>query len=251
MTGMAEIIVALDLPSPDEAFSLVDRLGDSVDFYKVGSPLFTRAGPPMVRELRSRGKRIFLDLKYHDIPSTVANAVSAAGDLGVDLLTVHASGGEAMMRAARAAADAFGDRQPRLLGVTILTSFSAVDVEQVWNKEILSVRDEVARLAGLAAEAGLHGVVTSPLEVEALRRRHGSGLIFVTPGIRATGDGLGDQARTATAAEAARAGADYLVVGRPVLTAADPAAVIAAMRDDIREASGRDGAGVVTREAAS
>jgi orotidine-5'-phosphate decarboxylase len=231
---MAQIIVALDLPSADEAFNLVDRLGDSVDFYKVGSPLFTRAGPEVVRELRRRGKRIFLDLKYHDIPSTVANAVASAGELGIELLTVHSSGGEAMMRAARAAADSFGEDGPRLLGVTILTSFSAVDVEQVWNKEIISVRDEVGRLAGLAADAGMHGVVTSPLEVESLRRRHGSNLIFVTPGVRAAGDRLGDQTRTATAGEAARAGADFLVVGRPVITADEPVSVVHAMREDIQ-----------------
>ena len=230
---MAQIIVALDVPSAEDALDLVERVGEGVDFYKVGSPLFTRSGPAVVRALRDRGKRVFLDLKYHDIPSTVANAVSAACELGIDLLTLHASGGEAMMRAAREAAEAFGDDSPRLLGVTILTSFTAVDGEQVWNKEILSVRDEVARLAGLAADSGMHGVVTSPMEVEALRRRHGAGFIFVTPGIRAANDGLGDQARTASPGEAARAGADYLVVGRPVLNAADPVAVLAAMRAEI------------------
>jgi orotidine-5'-phosphate decarboxylase len=237
---MAQIIVALDLPSAQDALDLVDTLDDAVDFYKVGSPLFTRVGPGLVGELRQRGKRVFLDLKYHDIPSTVANAVAAAAELEVDLLTLHASGGEAMMRAARAAADAFGDKSPRLLGVTLLTSFTAFDVEQVWNKEILSMRDEVARLAGIAADSGLHGVVTSPLEVEALRRKHGSGFIFVTPGIRAAGDGLGDQARTATAGEAARAGAHYLVVGRPVLSAADPVAAVAAMREDIASTAVRE-----------
>jgi orotidine-5'-phosphate decarboxylase len=227
---MAEIIVALDLPSEEEALGFVDRLGDAIDFYKVGSPLFTRVGPPFVRRLRELGKRVFLDLKYHDIPSTVANAVSSAAELDVELLTLHSSGGAAMMRAAR---DAVGDDGPRLLGVTILTSFTAVDVEQVWNKEILSVRDEVARLTALAVEAGMHGVVTSPLEVEALKRRHGSGLLVVTPGIRPAGDGLGDQARTATPADAVRAGSDYLVIGRPVLTADDPAAVVATVRDQI------------------
>jgi orotidine-5'-phosphate decarboxylase len=227
---MADIIVALDLPSGDEALELVDRLGDAVDFYKVGSPLFTRMGPPFIHALRERGKRVFLDQKFHDIPSTVANAVGAAAELGVDLITLHASGGEAMMTAARAAV---GDDGPRLLGVTILTSFSASDVEQVWNKEIISVRDEVVRLAALAVASGLHGVVTSPLEVEALKRRHGPDLLVVTPGIRAAGDRPGDQSRTAAPGEAARAGADYLVVGRPVLTATDPAAVIAEMRRDI------------------
>jgi orotidine-5'-phosphate decarboxylase len=230
---MSEIIVALDLPSSAEALDLVDRLEDAVGFYKVGSPLFTRSGPALVRALTDRGKRVFLDLKYHDIPSTVANAVTAAAELGIELLTLHASGGAAMMRAAREARDAFGENGPRLLGVTILTSFSAVDVEQVWNKEILSVRDEVGRLTGIAVEAGIDGVVTSPLEVESLKRRHGPDFLIVTPGIRAAGDGLGDQARTATPGEAARAGSDFLVIGRPVFAAADPAAVVAAIRADI------------------
>jgi orotidine-5'-phosphate decarboxylase len=230
---MSEIIVALDLPSSAEALDLVDRLEDAVGFYKVGSPLFTRSGPALVRDLTDRGKRVFLDLKYHDIPSTVANAVTAAAELGIELLTLHASGGAAMMRAAREARDAFGEDGPRLLGVTILTSFSAVDVEQVWNKEILSVRDEVGRLAGIAVEAGIDGVVTSPLEVESLKRRHGPDFLIVTPGIRAAGEGLADQARTATPGEAARAGADFLVIGRPVFAAADPAAVVAAIRADI------------------
>ena len=227
---MSEIIVALDLPSAGQALDLVDGLGDSVGFYKVGSPLFTRAGPQFVAELRARGKRVFLDLKYHDIPSTVANAVESAAELDVELVTLHASGGEAMMRAARAAV---GDDGPRLLGVTILTSFTAVDVEQVWSKEIISVRDEVARLTGLAVDAGLHGVVASPLEVESLKRRHGAALIVVTPGIRPAGDGPGDQVRTATPAEAARAGSDFLVIGRPVLTAPDPLAVVRTIRAEL------------------
>ena len=231
---MAEIIVALDVPSSQEALALVERLDDAVSFYKVGSPLFTRSGPSLVKSLRERGKRVFLDLKYHDIPSTVANAVASAAALDVELVTLHASGGEAMMRAAR---EAIGDDGPRLLGVTILTSFTAVDVEQVWAKEIRSVREEVARLTAIAVEAGLNGVVASPLEVESLKRRHGVDLLVVTPGIRAVGDSPGDQARTSTPGAAARAGADYLVVGRPVLEAADPVAVVRAMVDDI-DASG-------------
>jgi orotidine-5'-phosphate decarboxylase len=230
---MSEIIVALDLPSEEEALALVDRLGESIDFYKVGSPLFTRSGPALVRALRDRGKRVFLDLKYHDIPSTVGNAVAAAAELGIDLLTLHASGGTAMMRAARDACDAAGAAAPRLLGVTILTSFTADDVEQVWNKEIISVRDEVGRLAGIAAEAGLHGVVTSPLEAESLKRRHGAEFLVVTPGIRPAGDRPGDQARTAAPADAARAGADFLVVGRPVIAAADPVAAAMAIRHEV------------------
>ena len=231
---MAEIIVALDVPSSKEALALVERLDDAVSFYKVGSPLFTRSGPALVKSLRERGKRVFLDLKYHDIPSTVANAVTSAASLDVELVTLHASGGEAMMRAAR---EAIGNDGPRLLGVTILTSFTAVDVEQVWAKEIRSVREEVARLTALAVEAGLNGVVASPLEVESLKRRHGADLLVVTPGIRTVGDSPGDQARTSTPGAAARAGADYLVVGRPVLEAADPVAVVRAMVDDI-DASG-------------
>jgi orotidine-5'-phosphate decarboxylase len=227
---MSEIIVALDLPSGEQALDLVDSLGDSVDFYKVGSPLFTRTGPRFIAELRARGKRVFLDLKYHDIPSTVANAVESAAELDVEMITLHASGGEAMMRAAR---EVVADDGPRLLGVTILTSFTADDVEQVWNKEILSVRDEVARLASLAVDAGLHGVVTSPLEVESLKRRHGAGFIVATPGIRPPGEGPGDQARTATPAEAARAGSDFLVIGRPVLAATDPLALVRAVRAEL------------------
>jgi orotidine-5'-phosphate decarboxylase len=215
---MAEIIVALDLPSGSSALGLVDELGESIDFYKVGSPLFTRSGPSIIRELRARGKRVFLDLKYHDIPNTVARAVEAAANLDVELLTIHASGGTAMMRAA---AQAVGADGPRLLGVTILTSFTPVEVEEVWNKEILSLRDEVGRLAALAAEAGLHGIVTSPLEAEAVKRRHGAEFLVVTPGIRPIGDAPEDQARTSTPAAAVKAGADYLVIGRPVLEAAD------------------------------
>lgn len=234
---MSEIIVALDVPSSDQALDLVERLGGTVGFYKVGSPLFTRAGPDIVRALRERGKRVFLDLKYHDIPSTVANAVGAASELDVDLLTLHASGGEAMMRAARAAASEDGIR---LLGVTILTSFTGAEVEQVWNKEILSVRDEVARLARFAAETGLHGVVASPLEIEAIKRRHGADFLVVTPGIRLPGGATGDQARTATPADAARSGADFLVVGRPVIAADDPIAVVETMRADISGAAQRE-----------
>lgn len=234
---MAEIIVALDVPSTDEALDLVDRIGDAVAFYKVGSPLFTRVGPAIVHELRSRGKRVFLDLKYHDIPNTVAQAVAAAADIGVDLLTLHSSGGEDMMRAAR---EAVGDAGTRLLGVTILTSFTGADVEQVWNKEILSVRDEVGRLARFAAESGLHGVVASPLEVEAIKRRHGADFLVVTPGIRPAGVAAGDQSRTATPGDAARAGADYLVIGRPVYAAADPVAVVMAAREEIAAPTARE-----------
>jgi orotidine-5'-phosphate decarboxylase len=224
------IIVALDVPTVAAAFKLVDRLGDAVSFYKVGAPLFTRGGPDVVRELKKRGKRIFLDLKYHDIPNTVARAVEAAAALDVDLLTVHATGGAAMLRAAREAA---GDAGPRVLAVTILTSFGIDDAEQVWGKQLNSLREEVARLAALAAEAGADGVVASPLEAEAIKRRHGANFLVVTPGIRLPGDAIGDQVRTATPGEAVRAGADFVVVGRPVTAASDPKAVVIRMHEDI------------------
>ena len=152
----------------------------------------------------------------------------------MDLLTVHASGGTAMLRAAAEAAGADG---PRLLGVTILTSFTADDVENVWDKKILSVRDEVVRLASHAADAGLHGIVSSPLEAETLKRRHGAGFLVVTPGIRPAGNLLADQARTATPGDAARAGADYLVIGRPILEAPHPEGVVDAVQEEISSTS--------------
>ncbi|HEX7048622.1 MAG TPA: orotidine-5'-phosphate decarboxylase [Longimicrobiales bacterium] len=230
---MAEIIVALDLPSLDSALAIVDRLGDAIGYYKIGAPLFTRAGPTAITRLHERGKRVFLDLKYHDIPNTTAQAVAAAADLGVAMLTVHAGGGTAMMRAAREAAGADG---PRIVAVTMLTSFTASDVEEVWDKELRSLREEVARLSTLAADAGLDGVVASALEAEALKRRHGGEFLVVTPGVRPSGHVAGDQVRTATPAEAVRAGSDFLVVGRPIILAPDPNAVVARMVEEIEGA---------------
>lgn len=227
---MADIILALDLPTADAALELVDRLGDAVTRYKVGPVLYTRTGPSVVRELRARGKGVFLDLKFHDIPNTVAGAVAAAAELEVELLTLHATGGSEMMRAAREAA---GTEGPKLLGVTLLTSLTPADVEEIWGKELMSVREETLRLAGLAAEAGLDGVVASVLETEAIRRRQGSDFLVVTPGIRPAGSLPGDQSRTATPAEAARAGADLLVIGRPVTAAADPVAAVERIRAEL------------------
>ena len=227
---MPELIVALDLDDAAAALDLVDRMGEGVRWYKVGSPLFTRSGPDLVRALSGRGKRIFLDLKYHDIPNTVAGAVASARELGVELLTVHTGGGGAMMRAA---VDAAGQDGPGVLGVTLLTSFGVADVEEVWGKELRSLRDEVGRLAQLAADAGVAGVVASPLEAEAIKRRQGTGFLVVTPGIRLPDAPADDQTRTATPAAAARAGADYLVVGRPVLRAPDPVAALAALQADL------------------
>jgi orotidine-5'-phosphate decarboxylase len=230
---MKNLIVALDRPTAEEALDLVDRLGEPADYYKVGSQLFTREGPDLVRELKDRDKKVFLDLKYHDIPHTVARAVEAAAALDVDMITLHASGGSAMMRAAR---EAVAGGSPLLIAVTILTSFSAADVEEVWNKELLSLRDDVARLAGIAAESGMDGVVSSALEVEGLKRRYGSEFVVVTPGIRPGGVVAGDQARTATPRDAVRAGADYLVIGRPIHEADEPEAVFETLLDEVASA---------------
>ena len=224
------IIVALDLPMPEEALALVDRLGDAVDYYKVGVPLFTLGGPAVIAGLKARQRRVFLDLKLHDIPSTVARAVRAAASLDVDMLTLHVSGGPAMMAAAR---EAVAEGGPRLLGVTILTSAHASEVEQVWAKEVHSIRDEVSRLAALAAECGLDGVVASPLEAEAIKRRHGPLFLVATPGVRPGGAEAADQSRIATPLEAMRAGADFLVIGRPIIEAEDPAAAVDHIIDEI------------------
>ena len=235
---MADIIVALDVADPDAALALVDRIGDAVSFYKVGPTLYTLTGPGLILKLRARRKRVFLDLKFHDIPNTVAQSVAAAASLDIEFLTVHASGGSAMMRAAREAA---GSNGPKLLGVTLLTSFTPGDVEEVWGKQLLSLRDDVGRLTSLAAEAGVDGVVSSVLEAESVKRRYGPEFLVVTPGIRPAGDLLGDQARTGTPADAVRAGADYLVIGRPITAAADPAGATARIRDEmasVAEATG-------------
>lgn len=232
---MKSLIVALDLPTAEAALDLVDGLGDGAGFYKVGAQLFTRAGPDLVRELKRLDKQVFLDLKYYDIPNTVARAVEAAAELEVDMLTLHAAGGSAMLAAAR---DAVGDDGPLLVGVTLLTSFSATDVEAVWDKEIRSIRDEVVRLAALAADAGLDGVVSSVLEVEGLKRKHGAGFLVVTPGIRPRGDVAGDQVRAATPGDAVRAGADYMVVGRPIYADPDPPAALARITEEMDRSGG-------------
>jgi len=230
---MARLILPLDFPSADEAFAMVDRLGDRADFFKVGLELYTRSGPSVVEELKRRGKDVFLDLKLHDIPNTVAGGVRAAADLGVDLLTVHTAGGEAMLKAGAEAAS--GDM--RLLGVTILTSMSPATLEGVWGREIRSIRDEVGRLTDLAREAGMHGVVASPLEASWIRGRVPRGFLVVTPGIRPAGADRGDQSRVATPADAVAAGADYLVVGRPITRADDPESALAAVLEEIAGAS--------------
>ena len=229
---MSGVIIPLDVASAEEAFALVDRLGPRADFYKVGLELYTRGGPDVVRELVDRGKRVFLDLKLHDIPNTVARATSAASELGAELLTLHAGGGPVMMEAALEARD--GDLS--LLGVTVLTSMSPDEVSTVWGREIRSIREEVARLALLAREAGLDGVVASALETTWLRSHVGRDFLVVTPGIRPAGASRDDQNRVATPADAVRAGSDYLVIGRPITRADDPAAALAAVLEQIEQA---------------
>jgi orotidine-5'-phosphate decarboxylase len=217
---MAEVIVALDLPTGPEAIRLLDRLPD-VRWVKVGSILMTREGPDLVRLLVDRGLRVFLDLKWHDIPNTVAEAVSAAAALGVSMATVHTLGGSAMMAAAAAAA---GTRVS-LVGVTVLTSHDPASYARAVGRPEVDLGQEVERQSGEAMRAGLAGVVCSPHEVAGVRRAVGSEARLVVPGIRGRTDARGDQIRVASAADAAAAGATHLVVGRPVLQAPDPAAV--------------------------
>jgi len=224
LSARDRLIVALDVKTADEARALVDRLAGRVGMFKIGSQLFTAAGPPLVREIVGRGEKVFLDLKYHDIPNTVANAVAEACQLGVSLMTVHALGGKAMMEAAVGALPAVGSR---LVAVTLLTSHDQDSLAAVGLTA--PVAETVVRLARLAQEAGTDGVVASPLEAEMIRGACGPDFLVVTPGIRPGGSKAHDQARAATPAAAMRAGVHYIVVGRPIAEAADAAAAAAAL----------------------
>lgn len=218
---MAEVILALDVESADVGRRLLDRLPE-LRWVKVGSVLMTREGAPLVAELRARGLEVFLDLKWHDIPNTVAGAVSAAAAQGVAMATVHTLGGRPMLEAAQGAAGAVG-----LVGVTVLTSHDAAGYAAAGGREAVALDAEVIRLAGVAVEAGLKGVVCSPAEVAVVRPVVGKGGWIVVPGIRRAADAAGDQARVAAPRAAAEAGATHLVVGRPILNAPNPAAVLA------------------------
>lgn len=224
---MADVIVALDLPGGSEALRLLDRLPEA-RWVKVGSILMTREGPDLVRVLTERGLRVFLDLKWHDIPNTVAEAVAAARALGVSMATVHTLGGGAMMAAAAAAADG----RIGLVGVTVLTSHDPVSYGRAVGRSGVELAAEVGRLSGEAIRAGLGGVVCSPHEVALVRREVGPEAWIVVPGIRGRNDARGDQARVATATDAVAAGATHLVVGRPILQAADPAAAFRAFLEE-------------------
>ena len=225
------IIVALDVPDAAAALALAARLDASKCSLKVGKELFTAAGPGLVRELAGRGFRVFLDLKFHDIPNTVAQACAAATRLGVWMLNVHASGGAAMMAAARdavgrTAAEA-GLPRPLLIAVTVLTSLSAGDLAAIGVNA--SPEEQVLRLARLTQAQGLDGVVCSAREAAALKRALGPGFTLVTPGIRPEGSAANDQARVMTPPQAIAAGADYLVIGRPIAAASDPQAALDAI----------------------
>ena len=233
MNPRDRLIVALDVPKADAARTLVDRLSGAVGLFKVGSQIFTAAGPDLVHEIVGRGEKVFLDLKFHDIPNTVAGAVSSASRLGVSFVDVHGLGGRAMMEAGVGALPAMGTR---LLAITILTSHDEETLGEIGVNG--SMADSVRRLAQLAKEAGTDGVVASPHEVALVREACGSDFLIVTPGIRPAGAAVGDQARAATPAAALAAGADYVVVGRPITEAADPAAAAdAIVREMVSEHS--------------
>jgi orotidine-5'-phosphate decarboxylase len=211
-------IVPLDVPTGVDALELVEYLGDTCRFYKVGNELFTAAGPAIVQELRQRGKDVFLDLKFHDIPNTVAGGVRNAAALGARLVTVHATGGLPMLKAA---VDAAGPRCGVLV-VTVLTSLSAEDVQAAWGRsDALDLSAEVMRLAELAAQAGAHGIVCSGREAAMVRERFGDQLAVLVPGVRQAGGPVQDQVRVVTPQQAVEAGARYIIAGRMITAASD------------------------------
>ena len=228
-------IVALDVPDATRARVIVTQLGDSCDFYKVGLQLFAAEGPAIVGWLRDAGKQVFVDLKLHDIPNTVRHAAQAVARHGASLLTVHASGGTAMIRAAVEGAQEASGGACGILAVTILTSLEAADVETAWAREQVVIREEVVRLAGFSQAAAAAGVVCSGHEAAAVREAYGQALGVLVPGIRLPGGDAHDQQRIMTPAEAARAGARWVVIGRAVTGAADPPQAMAAVHSALAE----------------
>ncbi len=228
------LIVALDVPSATQARLIVQSIGDGATTYKVGKQLFTAEGPKVVRDLVSSGRKVFLDLKFHDIPNTVAAAVRSAAELGVTMLTVHASGGSKMLRAAVEAA-AQSDAKPTVLAVTVLTSLSDDDLAEIGVSG--SMLAQVLRLGALARRAGCGGLVASAHEARELRRELGEGFAIVTPGVRPAGSAAGDQARVVSPRDAIAAGATHIVVGRPILESAYPPKAVADILAEIEMAS--------------
>ena len=227
--------MALDVSGATQARRLIQSLGESVTTFKVGKQLFTAEGPLIVRDLISSGKKVFLDLKFHDIPNTVAGAVKSAAELGVDMLTVHASGGSKMLKAAAEAAEQSASR-PMVLAVTVLTSMSEADLQEVGVSG--GVLSQVLRLGALARAAGCGGLVASAKEASELRRELGEGYAIVTPGVRPAGTAVGDQARVVTPHDAIAAGSTHIVVGRPILEAAEPSEAASDIIPEIEAASG-------------
>lgn len=219
----AGVIVALDFNEPEAALTLARQLSPELCRVKVGKELFTRGGPALVEQLQADGFDVFLDLKFHDIPNTVAGAVRAAADLGVWMVNVHASGGSRMLEAARDAAEQ-GAHRPLLIAVTVLTSFSDDDLRELGYAQ--TAHERVMQLAALTANCGLDGVVCSAREAPALRSAQGDDFCLVTPGIRLAGDDAGDQRRVVTPAEAQALGADHLVIGRSITGATEPMAAL-------------------------
>ena len=225
------VIVALDYDSSDAALAMADQLDPTLCRVKVGKELFTIAGPQLVRELVTRGFQVFLDLKFHDIPNTVAAAVRAAAQLGVWMVNVHASGGARMMEAALEALEPFGDDRPLLIGVTVLTSTAPEELTEIGVHR--SLPEQVSALASLVQRSGLDGVVCSAQEAQTLRAQCGEDFTLVTPGIRPAGSAADDQRRIVTPAQALDWGSDYLVIGRPITAAADPAQALQAILKEL------------------
>jgi orotidine-5'-phosphate decarboxylase len=226
--------VALDFATEERAMQLVDQLGDACGFYKVGSELFTAAGPRIVTLLRERGREVFVDLKLHDIPNTVASAIRVLAGLDVRITTVHAAGGRAMLEAAVKAAG----RKCGVFAVTVLTSLDATAMAEITGIKQVTPADTVMRLAALASSCGTRGVVCSGEEASMIRARFGSTFELIVPGIRLRGDAAGDQLRVVTPEAAAATGADYIVVGRSVTAAADPVAAMRSVHEGISLTTG-------------
>jgi orotidine-5'-phosphate decarboxylase len=229
-TAKEKIIVALDVPNLASAVSLVDELGETISWVKVGLQLFTAEGPPIIQAMKMRGLKVFLDLKFHDIPQTARAAVRSAVALGVSMATIHLSGGSQMVRSA---VEACKNSSLLVLGVTVLTSLDDDQLNEIGVQR--NAEEQVLELVALGQRCGLRGVVCSPLEIAALRSKFSNSLTIVTPGVRPSGSSMDDQRRVMTPADALRAGADFLVIGRPITAAASPRQAATRIADEIKD----------------